>query len=441
MVIIVSNDSSRCLTFMEVKIMQLNSSFKGFPAHYQAIEMADIQRHHWNVLKGDLSLPLAVLKHSSIEHNLQWMKNFCLDRGIDIAPHGKTTMSPELYAKQIAAGAWGITFANVFQAGVGVRCGIQNIIIANQVFQSIDLDTLSQFLSANSRLKIFFLVDSHTQIKAIENWKIKNHSKTIFNVLLEVGIDGHRTGCRTHAQGLQLAQAIHQSPALALSGIACYEGGLVTCDHAHDQAGVNQLMARVHQLALACENNQWFEHEEVLITAGGSAVFDLVAQNLKPSMKTKTRSILRSGCYLTHDHQRYEKSMKCIAERLHLKETLRPAIELIAGVQSCPEPGLALLTMGKRDVSHDLDLPQPIWRANVGDLLTSAVPDHWVITQLNDQHAYLKYNALSPNNEHPEMGQVVGFGISHPCTTFDKWRWMPIVDDDYQVIEAIGLHF
>ena len=133
--------------------------------------------------------------------------------------------------------------------------------------------------------------------------------------------------------------------------------------------------------------------------------------------------------------------MKCIAERLHLKETLRPAIELIAGVQSCPEPGLALLTMGKRDVSHDLDLPQPIWRANVGDLLTSVIPDHWVITQLNDQHAYLKYNALSPNNEHPEMGQVVGFGISHPCTTFDKWRWMPIVDDDYFVLQAIGLHF
>ena len=421
--------------------MQLNSSFKGYPAHYPDIEMADIKQYQWNVLKGDLSLPLAILKNSSLDHNLQWMRNFCLDRGIDIAPHGKTTMSPELYAKQISAGAWGISFANVFQASVGVRCGIQNIIIANQVFQSIDLDSLSQFLVANSKLKIFFLVDSLKQIKTIEQWKLKKKSTTIFNVLLEVGIDGHRTGCRTHAQGLELAQAIHQSPALVLSGIECYEGGLVTCNHAHDRAGVAQLMARVNQLALACEHNQWFENEEVLITAGGSAVFDLVAQYLKPSLKTKTRCILRSGCYLTHDHHHYEKSMKCIAHRLQLQETLRPAIELIAGVQSCPELGLALLTMGKRDVSFDLDLPQPIWRLNVGDNQTSAVPDHWVITQLNDQHAYLKYNALSPEDEHPQMGQVVGFGISHPCTTFDKWRWMPIVEDNYQVVEAISLNF
>ena len=148
--------------------MQLNSSFKGYPAHYPAIEMADIKQYQWNVLRGDLSLPLAILKNSSLDHNLKWMRNFCLDRGIDIAPHGKTTMSPELYARQISAGAWGISFANVFQASVGVRCGIQNIIIANQVFQSIDLDSLSQFLVTNSKLKIFFLVDSLKQIKTIE---------------------------------------------------------------------------------------------------------------------------------------------------------------------------------------------------------------------------------------------------------------------------------
>ena len=116
-------------------------------------------------------------------------------------------------------------------------------------------------------------------------------------------------------------------------------------------------------------------------------------------------------------------------------------------VQSCPEPGLALLSMGKRDVSYDLDLPVPVWRAEGGldergrQGRVDAVPGHWTITALNDQHAYLKYDPASPSAQHPHVGQLVGSGISHPCTTFDKWRWMPVVDDDYRVVDAVSIHF
>jgi D-serine dehydratase len=133
--------------------------------------------------------------------------------------------------------------------------------------------------------------------------------------------------------------------------------------------------------------------------------------------------------------------LTCVAERLQLRETLKPALEVLSSVQSCPELGLALLSMGKRDVSFDLDLPVPLWRAGVGETITRSVPAHWQITALNDQHAYLHFDALAPQEEKPFVGQIVGSGISHPCTTFDKWRWMPIVDDQYKVIDAISIHF
>ena len=421
--------------------MQINHSFKGFPGHHTPVDISHIGMQKWHVLKGDFPLPLAVIKETAIQHNLLWMKDFCEKRLLDIAPHGKTTMSPELYARQLEAGAWGISFANVFQASLGIRHGVQRVIIANQVYQHADLQALSVLLTTYPDVRVYFLVDSQAQIDAIQKWQSASQSNIVFTVLIELGIEGKRTGCREHSQAMALARKIKATTGLLLCGIECYEGALATCNHEHDQASVEALMKRVQALALACEQEDLFENDEILLTAGGSAIFDLVAQHLKPQLKRPTRGILRSGCYLTHDHVQYRKMLKCVGERLQLTETLRPALEVISSVQSCPEPGLALLTMGKRDVSYDMDLPVAIWRAKLGDEVVSGVPSHWEITALNDQHAYLKFNPAAPSLEHPQVGQLIGSGISHPCTTFDKWRWMPVVDDHYLAISAVSICF
>ena len=421
--------------------IQLNATFKGYPGHLAPIDLKDVAQQQWEVLKGDLPFPLAVIRQSALQHNLQWMQNFCNERGLDIAPHGKTTMSPELYQLQLDAGAWGISFATVFQASLGARNGVKRIIIANQVYQMPDLDALAVLLSSDPKLRIYFLVDSMAQLEAIQAWRDKRHSDTNFTVLIEMGIQGKRTGCRNHEQALTLARRIKSTAHIQLCGIETYEGALATCNHAHDQENVAALMARVQQLAVACEAEDLFENSEILLTAGGSAIFDLVAQDLKPHLKRPARGILRSGCYLTHDHVQYRKMLQCVGERLNLRETLKPALEVICSVQSCPEPGLALLTMGKRDVSYDLDLPIAIWRAQLGGTAMQSIPAHWQIKELNDQHAYLRFDASSPAAEQPQQGQLVGCGISHPCTTFDKWRWMPVVDDHYRVINAISVNF
>ena len=421
--------------------MQLNATYKGFPGHLAPIDLKAVGAQQWNILKGDLPFPLAVIRQSALLHNLQWMQNFCNERDLDIAPHGKTTMSPELYHLQLDAGAWGISFATVFQASMGARHGVKRIIIANQVYQAPDLDALAGLLSSYPDLRVYFLIDSAAQLEAITQWRMHSQSKADFTVLIELGIEGQRTGCRDHAQALDLARRIKATAHLQLCGIETYEGALATCNHAHDETHVAALMARVQQLAVACEAEDLFEHDEVMLTAGGSAIFDLVAKNLKPHLKRPARGILRSGCYLTHDHVQYRKMLQCVGERLNLRETLKPALEVIASVQSCPEPGLALLTMGKRDVSYDLDLPVALWRATLGDAQTRGVPAHWQLTALNDQHAYLRYDASAPPNEQPQLGQLVGCGISHPCTTFDKWRWMPVIDDHFYVVSAISVNF
>jgi D-serine dehydratase len=419
----------------------LDALHKGYPPHWPSIPITAAGAQGWQLLRGDLPLPLAVLKESALAHNLKWMREFCAERGLDIAPHGKTTMSPELYARQIEAGAWGITFATVFQAAVGVRHGIKNIIIANQVFQGADLDALVALQTSYPGVQIYFLVDSLEQVSLIESWQRARRQAARMPVLLEIGIAGKRTGVRAHEDAMRLAHAIAVSPAVRLAGIESYEGGLATCNHDQDRPAVAALMERVQAVAMACEQQGYFSGDEVLLSAGGSAIFDLVAKDLKPRLTRPARGILRSGCYLTHDHLQYRRHLQCVGERLNLKETLRPALEVLSAVQSCPEPGLALVTMGRRDVSYDIEMPVPIWRASLGDSATRAAPEHWKISALNDQHGYLRYDPSRPIDEHPRVGMIVGCGISHPCTTFDKWRWMPVVDEGYRVIDAVSLHF
>ena len=419
----------------------LDATYKGFPGHLSPVELSCVGQQGWSLLEGHLSLPLAVLKQSAIDHNLAWMQRFCKSKNLDIAPHGKTSMSPELFHRQLNAGAWGISFANVFQAGLGIRHGVPRIIIANQVFQHADLDTLAALLQQHPAVNVYFLVDDMAQLDALDAWRASRNSKVPLTVLIELGIAGKRTGCRDAAQALALARRIKATPGISLCGVECYEGALATCNHDHDQAAVAQLMTRVQSFAQACEAEDLFECDEILLTAGGSAIFDLVADHLLPLLKKSARGILRSGCYLTHDHVHYKQMLMCVGQRLQLRETLKPALEVLSRVQSCPEPGLSLLSMGKRDVSFDLDLPVPLWRASVGDQSTRPVPAHWQITALNDQHAYLRFDAHAPDEEKPFVGQIVGSGISHPCTTFDKWRWMPLVDDHYKVIDAVSIHF
>jgi D-serine dehydratase len=414
---------------------------KGFPTGQTPLMREQIARQGWQLLRGDLALPLAVIRQSALQHNLHWMRDFCAQRGLYLAPHGKTSMSPELWQMQLDAGAWGISFATVFQAAVGARHGVPVLLIANQVIQRAELDALAVLHTERPALRSMFLVDSVGQVDAIDAWATARGFAGRFEVLLELGIAGQRTGCRTADEARQTAQRIHASPVLRLAGIECYEGTTATCDHAKDRATVQGLMDRVEATAREAVAQGWFAQDEIILSAGGSAIFDLVAERLTPNLGRPVRGVLRSGCYVTHDHQRYTRYLCCVAERLNLRETLKPALEVLACVQSSPEPGLALLSMGRRDVSHDLDLPLPIWRSDGQGGAPKAVPAHWRIDALNDQHAYLCYDPSAPKDERPALGETVASGISHPCTTFDKWRWLPVVDDGYRVVDAVTTWF
>lgn len=416
----------------------LDARYKGFPPAAAACPLDRIADLHWNLLKGDLPFPLAVLDQSALEHNIRWMQAFAAERGIDIAPHGKTTMSPQIFRRQLDAGAWGLTFATVFQVRAGVDAGARRILIANQVVADADFDGIVALLGLHHDLRIWFLVDSQAQVRLVEEWARRRGRSEPLDCLLEIGVPGQRTGCRTATQAVELARLIAASPALRLGGIECYEGGLVRGDKAGDRDAVDDFLSRVREITSECDRRDLFQDESIILSAGGSAVFDVVAPALRLTLSRPVRGVLRSGCYVTQDDGHYAELLHNIESRTGLSNSLRPALSVWTLVQSVPEPGLALLTAGKRDISFDLSLPQPIHYAPRAADATQPVPEGWEITQLNDQHAYLRFD---PTGVVPEVGDRVVLGISHPCTTFDKWTWMPLVDDRGTVLGAVTTCF
>ena len=394
----------------------------------------------WNVLYGDTSFPAAVLRIAALQHNLAWMRRFCDHYGVLLAPHGKTTMSPQLFGAQLANGAWGMTLATATQVQTAHRFGVRRVLLANQLVARADIHALLELMHGDPDFECVALADSPEGVARLAQAVQAYPLARPLPLLVELGLPGKRAGCRSLDEALALARAIAAAPGLQLAGVEGYEGLLVTQDRAADIAAVNAFLDQLCQLVRAADAEDLFSAPHILLSAGGSSYFDLVARGFSRMGRTSrpVQAILRSGCYLTSDHGLYQR----LTGELHAREAwladgLQAALEVWSVVQSRPEPDLAILGMGKRDASYDVELPLPLAAHRPGPGSPTALPPGCAIVKMNDQHAYLK---LAPGVD-LQVGDLVGCGISHPCTTFDRWPLLLAVDQHYAVHYAINTVF
>ena len=422
----------------------LHPGVKGLPLT-APLRQGAIGVQGWRLLHADTSFPVAVLKLSALRHNLDWMQRFCEQYSALLAPHGKTTMSPQLFGAQLANGAWGITLATATQVQLAHRFGVRRVLLANQLVAPADIAALLHLMHDDPDFECFALADSLEAVARLAQAVGAHPLARPLPLLVELGIPGKRAGCRSLDQALALARAIAQAPGLQLAGIEGYEGLLTSHDRDADVQAVAAFVAQLVQLLRAVDAEGLFGGPQILLSAGGSAYFDLVARGFRGvrDLSRPVQAILRSGCYLTSDHGSYH---RLIAD-LNLREArtaqagLQPALEVWSMVQSRPEPTLAILTMGKRDASYDIELPLPLYAHRPGPGAATALPAGCSIVKMNDQHAYLQLPADHAICTKLAVGDLVGCGISHPCTTFDKWPLLLAVDDDYKVRGAINTFF
>ncbi|MEV4128933.1 amino acid deaminase [Nocardia sp. NPDC049707] len=371
----------------------------------------------------EFETPILTVDRAAVAANVAVMADWAAAVGVRLAPHGKTTMAPQLWAQQLAAGSWGITFATVWQVQVARSFGVARIVLANSLVDPVGLRWVAMESARDPEFEFCCWVDS-VETVALMDAHLTGDAR--IRVIVELGGPHGRTGARTVEQAHAIAEAVGRAERLTLAGVGGYEGAL-----AHDRGpdGITAVRHYLHEIArlhreLAAAGRY---RAGAIVTAGGSAFPDLVVECLaeladEPGAQgVPTTVVLRSGAYIIHDDGFYAGISPLAAPRS--ERPLRSAMHGWARTVSRPEAELALLDAGRRDLPFDAGLPVPQFVAGQEGSLNSAAH----VSALNDQHAFLRLPGAAVGDL--PVGSVVRLGLSHPCTAFDKWRLIPVVDN------------
>lgn len=419
---------------------------KGMPPALWGMTVAEIRARRPRL--SELPTPLLTLSRPVLDHNIAALASWCAARGFDLAPHGKTTMAPSLWADQLEAGAWAITVANLPQLAVARAFGVQRVMIANSIISPLSLRWIADELAARPQDEIYVWADAVRTVQLMHE-ALAEHVASVGNrprlrVLVERGGAGGRTGARNLSTALEVAGAVADSPHLELAGVAGYEGALA---HTADQESRDVVAAYLRDLAEVHHHIAaaalYPEGVTPVVSAGGSAYFDVVDEELRPLADAGARVVLRSGAYVVHDDGFY-RNISPLGEHPRTSgPALRSAMHGWVRVSSQPEPGVAIFDAGKRDLPFDEGLPE-------AQRLRPRTPDDRVadladvsVTALNDQHGFLHFDAAG--TAPVQIGDELRLGLSHPCTALDKWTLVPVVDDadadDPVVVDLIRTWF
>ncbi|OEF27548.1 amino acid deaminase [Vibrio rumoiensis] len=388
----------------------------------------------YSLINEEISLPAAVIKQSALTNNLNWMQKFADHHQVKLSPHGKTTMTADFFTEQLNAGAWGLTIATPAQAQVAANAGAENIIMANQLVGKANMAIIANLIT-EKQINYFCCVDSIANAQQLNTFFETRNMK--LNVLIEMGVIGGRCGCRTPQEVEELAQFIADASALELHGIEVYEG-VIHGDHAEQK--IRDFLTTTINLVKTFKQQGLIQQSSPIITGAGSAWYDIVAETF--SAHQDLTPIIRPGCYLIHDTGIYQDAQNAVMARAQnnsgfaceLGGDLSSALEVWAYVISRPEAGTAIVGMGKRDVAFDAGLPI----AEHGYRNGKAISIQGLTSiAVMDQHTFVTV----ADDCDLQVGDLIAFSTSHPCLTFDKWRYIAVCDDDYNVTRWVETSF
>ncbi|MGC0384776.1 amino acid deaminase [Streptomyces sp. SAI-129] len=406
--------------------------FKGLPPDAYGLTVAELAGQRRNLFTGGFTTPVLALSAERLEHNLKLMETYSARHGLAFAPHGKTSMAPQLFHRQIEHGAWGITLAVPHQVRVARAFGVGRVFLANELVDAAALGWISAELDADPDFRFVCYVDSVRGVGLMDAALTAAGASRPLDVVVELAAgEGARTGVRTEAECAAVADAVAGARTLRLAGVAGYEGEVPDADPERVHAWLRRLVA----LAVDFDKAGRFDGlDEIVLSAGGSAWFDAVADVFAevPALSRPVLKLLRSGAYVSHDDGHYRELTPF--NRVPEEGALEPAFRLWSQVVSRPSPEQAFTNAGKRDAAYDLHLPfaQVVRRDGVERPATGIE-----VTGLSDQHAWVR----TTGEADLEVGDWLGTGLSHPCTSFDKWQLIPVAEADGTVVDYIRTFF
>uniref|UniRef100_UPI0006E418F9 alanine racemase n=1 Tax=Streptomyces ossamyceticus TaxID=249581 RepID=UPI0006E418F9 len=313
---------------------RVDHRFKGLPPDADGLTVAELAGQRRNLFTGGFTTPVLALSAERLEHNLALMEAYSERHGLAFAPHGKTSMAPQLFWRQIERGAWGITLAVPHQVRVAREFGIERVFLANEVVDPAALRWISAELAADPSFRLVCYVDSVRGVELMDA-ALRGSARPVDVVVELAAGDGARTGVRTEAECAAVADAVAGVETLRLVGVAGYEGEVPDATPERVGAWLRRLVA----LAVAFDEAGRFAGlEEIVVSAGGSAWFDAVAEVFDeiPELSAPVLKLLRSGAYVSHDAGHYRRLTPF--NRVPEEGALEPAFRLWAQVVSRPSP-------------------------------------------------------------------------------------------------------
>jgi D-serine deaminase-like pyridoxal phosphate-dependent protein len=318
---------------------------------------------------------------------------------------------------------------------------VKTVLLGNELIDPDALTWIARELERDAEFRFLCFADSVEGValmeSALRDAASEPPSDRLIEVVIDLGLPGGRTGCRDIETAVAVGRAVREAEHLRLVGVGGFEGALAGDRSPAALDRIRGYLRFFRETAATLDGLGLFDQTgEIVLTAGGSAYFDDVVDALTAPLvlSRPVRPVLRSGAYITHDDGHYRRLTPFAGDGAGTTG-FRPALSVLGRVISTPEPGLALLDFGKRDAPIDLGMPEPHWlrRSVDGARITLTGCS---ISGLADQHAFLTHG---PETE-PAVGDIVACGISHPCTAFDKWQLIPVVEDEH-VVDLIRTFF
>jgi D-serine deaminase-like pyridoxal phosphate-dependent protein len=284
-----------------------------------------------------LDTPALLVDLDRLEANIAHIAETCRAAGVAWRPHIKGQKAPALAALEQAAGARGITCAKLGEAEAMADAGLRDILIANQVVGPLKLARLAALAR---RCALIVAVDDPGNIAAMGEAAAAAGSR--LGVIAEVNIGMNRAGVEPGAPVLALAEAAARQPALTFRGVMGWESHAVAiADPAEKERTVAAALAVLVECAALCRRAG--HHQATIVSCGGTGTFPYCAR--QPGV---TEVQVGGGVFSdVHYRQDYHYD--------------RPqALTLLATVTSRPTPTRLVLDAGRKALSCDTAMPEPL---------------------------------------------------------------------------------
>lgn len=410
-------------TFERLGDERIDHGSMGLPPDAEGKTIGELIAERRNLFTGGFTAPVLALSAEAIDHGLALMEQNSAKYGLAFAPY--SPLFSQIFQRQCAHGAWGITAAVPHQVRVYRAFGIQQIFLANTLVDAALLTWLARELSADVEFRFICYVDSVRGVELMDAALREAGAARPVEVVVELGAGkGARTGARTADQCAAVADAVAAAPTLRLVGVAGSEDDIPEADYVKVTAWLQRLIKIAADLDKA---DRFTDAEEIIVSMTGGtwleAVTDVSAQF--PTLSRPVVKLVRSGECATRGGQLPPTDG-------HPDTGVSSApLRLWTQVVSRPEPSLAFVNTGRIETPRGMNLPATqVVRHTEGE--TRLLPGV-TLTGIYDHQAQLKLTDMAEL----EVGDWIGLSLPSISASAETWPLIPLVHADGGVTDYI----